>query len=96
MVNTPLIMLATAYAAIASAPVSAGSPSEINSLERIISYVGILAMGWFFWKRESSKSDITIQAFKDKIKEVELEVRQLNSEINKLHEEIRQILKDNK
>jgi hypothetical protein len=69
-------------------------PSSLGSLERVVSYVGLLAIGWFFWKRDSDRSDTSDANLRLEVDALKKEVKKLHAENKELHEEIRTILKN--
>lgn len=82
-VNIPLIASGLSFIAFAESPL----PTELGSFERIVSYIGLLVMGWFFWKRESGRADKTVE-------ELRAEIAVLKKENKELEKDIRDLLKN--
>lgn len=77
--------------------------SSFASFERIVSFIGLLFMGWFFWRRETTRYEETkvelkeeIELLQARIVELEEDNRELHKDNRQLHQEIRDILADNR
>lgn len=61
--------------------------SDLGPVERIVSYAGLLAIGWFFWKRETNRSDKSYE-------ELKKENERLQNIVGNLEKEIRTLLRE--
>ena len=71
-------------------------PENLASFERFASFLGLLVIGWFFWKRDATRSDESVKDRDAKIEKLEREIVELRADNLALHNEIRTIIEQNK
>lgn len=78
--HAPLNAVVVAYVSLAeSSPID-----DLGPFERIVSYIGVLALGWFFWRRETNRTDETVEDLKTENKLLRRDIKDLENDIREL------------
>ncbi|MCA9367072.1 hypothetical protein KC887_02265 [Candidatus Kaiserbacteria bacterium] len=90
--HAPLNAVVVAYVSLAeSSPID-----DLGPFERIVSYIGVLALGWFFWRRETNRTDETVEDLKTENKLLRRDIKDLENllrrDIKDLENDIRELL----
>lgn len=60
--------------------------TDFGNFERVVSYIGLLIMGWFFWKRETARTDKSIDDLKAENTLLKRDIKELEKDIRALLE----------
>lgn len=84
MMSNSFPLVATAVTIFVSSADEIPIPIDLGPVERVVSYIGLLAMGWFFWRRESTRSDQTNEDLKAENKILKRDIKELEKDIRAL------------